>query len=58
MHERYLVILNFTQYYFVVLAWDHHLNHQHLAQSSPPLQNRHREGEEEVSLHSTQCQLT
>ena len=29
------MILNFIQYYFVVLAWDHHLNQQHLAQSSP-----------------------
>ena len=51
MHERYLVILNFMQYYFVVLAWDHHLNQLHLAQSSPPLKNSHRE-EEVVSLHS------
>ena len=51
MHERYLVILNFMPYYFVVLAWDHHLNQLHLAQSSPPLKNSHRE-EEVVSLHS------
>ena len=50
MHERYLVILNFMQYNFVVLAWDDYLNQQHLAQSFPHSTKATEKKEEEVSL--------
>ena len=52
MHERYLVILKFMEYNFVVLARDDYLNQQHLAQSFPHSTKAIEKKEEEVSLLS------